>query len=379
MRRASTPASESGFTLVELMVAMVVASIVVWAVLANQVRMMSAYRREDGIATVRSTLAAAKNQIATDIRMAGYLMPDGIKTVAGGSLVLVPPFAVDNDAAGDGPDSIRMLYADAARTAHVLSFGSDNQFVDVDGVGSFAVGQLAALVNPKLIADPLGGTAKIATYDACLVKITAVTASANQIAIASSGAPYNNSTNSQCADVVGATLSEAPKSETLIVGFVAKSYRIDPARRAVGALQVSPTGALAGDDYTDIGIAFVDLQVASRYVEPGDAVDVDGDGDGTLDWYSSTDQEPTGVRPAGSVASISVSFLMRTGEMTTGVVTQSTPALSQTPLAHNAIGDVEAIDLSATPMASRPEAYRGDYLYRVITTQVDARNLGGRQ
>ncbi|MEO7734004.1 MAG: prepilin-type N-terminal cleavage/methylation domain-containing protein, partial [Kofleriaceae bacterium] len=68
---------QRGFTLIELMVALVISSLLVGMILAIFSRMSIAYRGQQQIAGVQQVLAAARATIEFDAKQAGLAMPQG--------------------------------------------------------------------------------------------------------------------------------------------------------------------------------------------------------------------------------------------------------------------------------------------------------------
>jgi type IV pilus assembly protein PilW len=116
---------ETGFTLVELMVGIVISMLVVVAVMASARYLESQKRLNLGVNRALETLTIATNSIADDIRMAGSAMTYGGKFSCKKSVIqkygvtaatdingFLPPISwVDG---GDGlSDSLRVVYADA--------------------------------------------------------------------------------------------------------------------------------------------------------------------------------------------------------------------------------------------------------------------------
>jgi len=364
------------------MVTLVVQAIFILFVLGLYSRMSTAYRAQGEVSEVQQTLQAARDTILPQLGQAGFGLPDGFKAL-GDPVTVIPALSVVNDADGTGPDLLRFYYADPTAQARVTSFADLNrQEAVVDFTGGFRIGDVVVLVNPRM--NPVTGAADIAQYDACVVRVTAIDAGTNTIRFDSSSPDYNTGANEQCSDVQDATQTEGAASETMIYLFVGRSYRIDPARKELGVLQMSPSGELQPNDWVDMGIGFTDLQLATRYFEDGDAADLDGDGDPQRDWYSSEGQEtpdPTGSRPANAVLTqVSVSFAVRTTVELDVVASGATPGFvvgtDPQTIAHNRVGDHPSLALAGVPDASRPPEHRGDHIYRFSTSTVDVRNMG---
>lgn len=378
MRRASQRRQE-GFTLIELMVAMTVSSILIYFVFSTQARMTNAFRGQTGVSEVNQNLRAARQYVLSEIRMAGY----GLGTATGGIGVapgidateLRQGLVVHNNMNGDGNDGITIMYADS--TAEVI-------ITDIGPV--FA----RTAEPPPAFADnePVIMAARTAS---CLIAVTNTNPNQIHFNPNTGGAPYNQAPQNRHCDEVRAALSAG--EPVTIRRAVRRSYRIDPTR-IEGYLQVSASGGLVAGDWADLAVGFTNLQFASRYFEDGDLVDVDLDGDPERDWYSSdnqTDPDATAVRPAGAqLVQVSVSVEARSPLGAQGATASSaTKAFVMLPLvAYNRLGDWGApcplqantnpcgVDLANLDDASRPERYQGQNIYRSSTTLVDLRNMG---
>lgn len=376
---------ERGVTLVELMVALVINGIFMVFVMGIYGQMSAAYRGQSTLSEVQQSLQSARETILPELKQAGLGLPDGFKA-QGNDITVIPALSVVNNADGSGTDLVRFYFADPTGQARVTSFLEANrQSASVDFVDTFAAGDVIVMVNPRMIAAPAGGgLADIAQFDACVVRVTAVDPATNVISFSSSSPDYNTGTNLHCTDVQNATNTEGAASETMMYRFVGRSYRIDPARKDLSVLQMSPSGELLANDWADQGIGFTDLQIASRYFEEGDAVDLDGDLDPQRDWYSGEAQENpdlTVTRPANAVLTqLSVSFAARTQYELDVIPSAVAPAFgdptSALTLSHNRLGDRLAVQLEGVADASRPPEHRGDNIYRFSSTTVDVRNIG---
>src|SRR4029077_6109106 len=89
--RATIHARPRGFTLIELMVALLVSSLLVGMILAIFSRMSLAYRGQQQIAGVLPIRAAARAEIDLDAKKAGFVMLQGFRTAITGWAVLQSP------------------------------------------------------------------------------------------------------------------------------------------------------------------------------------------------------------------------------------------------------------------------------------------------
>jgi prepilin-type N-terminal cleavage/methylation domain-containing protein len=367
---------ERGFTLIELMVALVVSSLLVGMILAIFSRMSLAYRGQQQIAGVQQVLAAARATIEIDAKQAGLEMPQGFKFAVDGTnpLPRSPVKVIDSST---GPDILHFYYADPSIQAKVTAGGawSATPSIVVDSTEGFADDDLVVLstVTTSLSATTLDMPgADIAAYDACVLKISSVS-SANTLEFVTA-APWGRADTGHCTPAT---------NQTMVYKLVARAYRIDtstPERAALGPLQQSRTGALtnsADDNWTDLAYGFTDIQSALRMYEPDDLLDRDGDNDQLRDWYSDGVQNvKTGnLTPTSLFAPIqmSISLVARTDRDVEGIATSETPDLivAASP-GNNSLGNHALVTL---PSATDP-ALQGAKIYRYTTFQVDLRNLG---
>jgi prepilin-type N-terminal cleavage/methylation domain-containing protein len=360
--RAQRSAGQAGLTLIELMIAVVVSSILMGFVLGISAQVSSGYRQQSKVTDLSQTLRAAREAIAADARRAGYRITR-LRTGTGafGSTVTtdLPPVMVDNGDTANAPDLVRFFYADGAAGARVQSIDADLESVLVDDATGFVAGDLVVLTAPMLV--DVTGT-RVAEWDACAVVITGVGGAT--VELAGAQAPWNQPNNPHC-DVPAAAVTGG---EVVLHRLVARAYRIDQSRGTEGILQLSPSAGLVAGDWVDLGEGFTDLQLATRFFEDGDTADVDGDGDQERDWYAGEAQEwqdITAVRPPNAIPielSIGVAGRMR---LTTGARSDTTPGFEDpgSPL-YNPVGDSPA------------QAVTDDWVYRASRTVVDLRNLG---
>jgi prepilin-type N-terminal cleavage/methylation domain-containing protein len=379
-RRAGGPRradrGQRGLTLIELMIAMLISSLLIGMVFSIYTRMSVAYRQQNLVTELQQTLRAAQTVMLRDLRQAGYMIPDGFRTedLADADADL-PPLSIINNADGTGPDSIRMYYADGSRQARILTLAPIAAFVNasVDDTTPFEGVTRAVMVNPTVPLDTVttDGIAPIATFIACVVTVTGVDPGL-----------LTFDPNPQCAALKTAHDADGATPQTMVYPFIGRSYRIDPNRKAFSVLQQSPSGELTANDWTDLGIGFTDLQLASRFTLEVAGADQDGDGDPLRDWFSSENQEigdvgyPIGAR----LTHLGVSFAVRTYENVNLVTSAQTPAFiddsSSTATEHNRRGDAPSVQLEGVPDAARPEEHRGARIYRWSSNVVDLRNLG---
>jgi prepilin-type N-terminal cleavage/methylation domain-containing protein len=363
--------AQRGFTLIELMVALVISSLLVGMIFAIFIRMSTAYRGQQQIAEVQSKLAAARAKIELDAKQAGFHMADGFFKAGLPPTFQRSPLRVVNNA--DGPDELELYYADASvQVATRAGVGSSCTRLSCDRLDStagFRVKDVVVMSTAKWVDLPdFSDGANIARFEACVLQIQSL--GPTQL-VFSTAAPWGTSDNSFCPYV-------PVPGTTIFYKLAARRWRIDPARPADGVLQLSGVGTLGGefDDWQDQAYGFTDLQVATRFFEPDDGIDTPDPGsDARRDWYSGEEQESATAAAAGFPRvpiQISISLVARTERDVEGIASSSTPNLTVAGNeANNMIGDRAAI-----PLPSALDRLSGNRVFRYTTFQVDLRNLG---
>jgi prepilin-type N-terminal cleavage/methylation domain-containing protein len=377
--------AQRGFTLIELMVALVVSSLLVGMIFAIFIRMSTAYRGQQQVAEVQSKLAAARARIELDVKLAGLRMADGFYLAPLGSGIRRPALRVINNA--DAPDELELFYADPAVQVAVTGNSPGpstctrlacDQLTPTDGL---VAGDLVVMSTPRWVdLAEFSDGAKVAQFEACVLQVASV--GPNQLAFSTSP-PWGTPDNSFCPGPPHPGV-DPNRGKTVFYKLAARRWRIDPARPAEGVLQLSTLGALTGaDDWQDQAYGFTDLQIATRFYEPGDQTETaDPDLDPARDWYSGEAQElataPAAVPAAAPVADvraplqISISLVARTERDVEGIASAATPSLTVAGNEqHNTVGDRAAI-----PLPSVLPALAGHRIYRYTTFQLDLRNLG---
>ncbi len=366
-RRARTA---RGFTLLELMIAMVVSALLVGMILSIFTRMSLAYREQQQIAQVQQTLAAARAMIERDAKQSGFGMSQGFKIAGDAGFLHSSVVVTDSSTAAD---QIGFYYGDPTIQAAVTSSAAwASAQVTVDDGSTFTPNLLVVMTTPDLTtnANPISASdAKLAFYDACILQVGTV---AGNVITFSAAAPWGGTAH--CTTTPVANL-------TMIYKFVARAYRIDPARPGEGVLQVSPTGNLRINtvDWSDLGYGFTDIQVATQYFENGDLVDTaDPDTDPQRDWYSDAVQNTRSNKVAIGTNFIpplqmSISVVARTDRDVESLGTAFTPTLTVTGnTSNNIIGNHAAVNLATTV----DPTLTGNRILRYTTFRVDFRNLG---
>jgi prepilin-type N-terminal cleavage/methylation domain-containing protein len=396
----------AGFTLVEIMIALVISTLLVAMIISIFTSMSAAYRTQQQVAELQQILQAAETTVETDVRQAGYGCAQGF-TWAGSPTIPVSALTVTDGGYGAQlPDQIAIFYGDPSAQAHVTDVVAPPwPSVDVDAVDpTWAIGDLVLFsVRDTMKLGNMSGNfeagtrppeepptsdtnseaANVPYYYACVLQIASI--SGTKITF-STAAPWGDATESQCAGPSGKL---GPTTAAMLFRFVARAYRIDPARKDLSVFQQSPSGGLVANDWTDLGLGFTNFQVASRWYNFAGTDNTDTDADDKRNWYSGSNQDT--LTTADLLASyggtlstlevplqVSVSFVVRTTRrVVDGTVTSATPELQDpTNPDANDVGNSPKVQLAGVSDSSRPQELRGDNIYRYATIKIDTRNLG---
>ncbi len=385
---------QRGFTLIELMVALVVSALLIGMILSIFTRMSMAYRAQQNVAELQQTLAAAQELVQREVRQAGYQLPDGFRTAAAPT-TSQQALQVINNADNFGPDELKVFHADASAQARVntaagatnVDIASGLTSITVDDADLFVVGDLAVMVTARRdnALKQANGAARM-YYEACVVRLTAIAGKVFALDVA---APWGSATNAQCNRARSQLKLGNPG---MLYRFAARAYRIDPARRSMAVLQLSPTGGLVANDWQDLGVGFTDLQVATQwndYWAAGNAKTTDTadlDTDPMVDWYSGATQDTlcqavtselnADLYDRSAPTAIRVTLVVRTIKKIDAVPTSATPALIDAARPNNGdVGDRPAVTLAGVADAARPAELRGTAVFRYATVGTDLRNL----
>jgi hypothetical protein len=396
---------ERGLTLVELLIAALIASLLIGFVFDIQGRMSGAFRSQINVGSLQQGVRAANELIARDARLAGFMLPDGVHVSSRFPLPETAPGLVVQDADGFNfvpalavfnnprnmpsnrmqPDLVHFFYADPNPLTHAVVEKVAGSIVTVDNAILFQEQDLVVFAkrDPAAPVHPLGNNMPTpARYFACMVRISALGPGPNQLMFLDDPIdPFNTAANEHC-HITSATQQPAMAEGAQVFRIVAHAYRIDTTatRESVGALEISRTGGLTagqGEDWSVVGIGFVDLQISQRRVEAvSDNQDPDGDGNARADWYSSAGPFPANA----ALTQLGISLAARTVRQVEGVTARAgdIPVLTSRDAAGNPIGDPahNPIGDAQGPKDLNVPEFDGDYVYRELSTIVDIRNLG---
>lgn len=371
-----------GFTLVELMVSLVIASIVVIMLLGIFARISFAYREQQQVVSLTRSLAAAREALEYDAQHAGFGMTQGFRTSASNNLQ--SPVRIINSSTA--PDTVSFYYADPTKQSLVMAnANNDAQFVEIDYNPGWAANELVVISTANTsVTNPLASNEEVTQHiSACVVTVDRVEAGSPTSRLYFKAPYLTNCVIPPLTPAKPVAYVPSLTMTTSIYKFVGHTWSIDQsnaARQALGVLQLDSGGGFGGTT-TDQAYGIVDLQVATLFYDnPTDASDTADPGtDGMRDWYSGAQQQTWTATPwGGGITSylplaMTMSLVARTAENVEGVSTANYPNLTVTGnTTNNTVGDRATFTL---PHASLP-AYQGNRIYRWITFQTDLRNMG---
>ncbi|OIP36943.1 MAG: hypothetical protein AUK27_00060 [Deltaproteobacteria bacterium CG2_30_66_27] len=145
--------SEAGFSLIEVMSALVILSIALTAVFATFISQQRSFTVQNRVAEMQQNLRQAVEYMSRDIRMAGYGIPDNVaipnNVVAAGVTSMRSLYAKDNTAR---PDEIYILYlydmdANQPPTAITAAMPIASAELNVASVAGYITGDLVIITN----------------------------------------------------------------------------------------------------------------------------------------------------------------------------------------------------------------------------------------
>jgi type II secretory pathway pseudopilin PulG len=375
---------EAGLTMVEIMVSVLLVGIAAAFVFGIQVRTSQALRDQSAVSEVQQTLRAASDVIVRDLRQAGFLAKviQIANDTNNANFFTVQGLSVGNGSTG--PDTLRLQYADTSTSARILETGPSYNSAEttVDSNIGFGANDVLLAVYTEPGHDLYGW--------GCMLQVTKLQGT-NRIQHQPGQSVWNAASNNQC-DIFDGVWKNKPYM--IFVRAAIRLYRIKPDDPR-GILQVSPSGGNHANDWVDIAVGIVDMQVALRVYqedgvdEDGDGnSDDDGDGDPERDWISSNNMGSwdsvrtcADGRPCtNQLLAASVTLLAKTTKEITGPMLERTPDLfegTDAQRAWNKVGDRPGTDLPVSDTAAWPASmYAGNAVYRTYTSTVDLRNLG---
>lgn len=298
---------QSGFSLVELMIAMTLGLVTVGAVGWVYLGTSQTYRSQDSLARLQEGARYAFEVIGNDVRMTGAHacfsasetnVINGFDTRWYTNLFELPLSADDQDGGAGSDtelsDALRVVRADVSR-----------EYI----VSGYAAPTFSLMASHDLTA----GTLMVATNCNHIAMFQASAASGAQLSHGTAGSPGNSTTDLGSASYAAGSRLYRVSAATY---FVANNPAGEPA-----LYRSRPTGATATPTAEELVEGVEDLQVAFAVDSDGDGeadfFDPDGDGDPYLTGDQVTASGALGATPAERwerVESVRVSLLMRTVE-----------------------------------------------------------------
>jgi prepilin-type N-terminal cleavage/methylation domain-containing protein len=352
----------SGFTLVELMVAVALSGVVIGFVFQIHNQMVGALRGQANLSEVVETVTAAREMIAREVRLAAMGFPAGGVQFGGGDPTNDRWRGIDgtNDADGGGADVVDQIAIQRTEgdllDADVTTDADPNYwFFPVVGADTLGF----TTTEPTMVATDAGNAGCAATagvVDATGIKVL-------KTAFDPGG--------------VCSSVSIADGNTMRLARIRRIAFRLDPARFELGVLQ----RAINGGAWEDIGIGFSNFQVAVRYFEAGDGADVDGDGDPLIDWYSGDAMEPFNGRPDfGSPMQVGISIEGRNLRRLDNLASISTPAYTDIAFPeNNPLGNFgqacpsaqyDPCGVADLSLATQPRYLFPEHVYRSSSTTI---------
>lgn len=402
---------QQGFTLIELMVAMTLVGLVATFLFTVQTNISSSFRVQKEVSSTQHSIRLAREQITDDLANAGYRLttyrtaiqfPNNFHSNPSSNSPFpglppgapIPAVAVLPGNAISIADALILMSGDDGNVQEILNTPiTTPNAVNVENPASFDPNVAPYPTKFVVLAAETTGTVggiSVARAHGCILEVTGHSPFANQVFFDSS--PYNTPLPSGHCQAIVQLINGGARG--VLMPLRARAYRINPTNRTVGILQMSELGGLdialnptSSTEFQDIGYGFTDMQIASRYYEQNDTVDLDNEVPASpiTDWYSSVGQHPgatpasyrpTTFNTAGAVDStpiqVSVTLVAKSAE-TTGTPTAFTPDITGTPASYNRFGDQPARATTASPwnlLIGTNKKLRSEYF------SVDLRNLG---
>ena len=273
----------SGFTLIEVMIAVAISSVVMLFVFNIQVRMTDSFAIQTRVSDLQFTLQSVQAMIDRDAKQAGVGLPNGFRTDFNGDLDgdgsldfplgLATNGAINSgiqivDGGASGVDQVRFFSADLTRSQRISAISCPGTGLTTfmtssdDGATSaptiFAANELVVIANSEFDPDDDPGTLPMTLTEAC----------AGRVLISSNGFSFATDSTPACAMVCANHTDAGAGAITRAYRLNASAYRIDTVTTGTnveGVLQRSATGGML-DDWQDMALGFVDLQVQASYV-----------------------------------------------------------------------------------------------------------------
>jgi prepilin-type N-terminal cleavage/methylation domain-containing protein len=262
--------SEAGFSLVEVMAALIILSIAMTAVFATFISQQQSFTIQSRVSEMQQNLRQVVEFMARDIRMAGYGIPDNVtipnNVIAAGVTSIRSLYAKDNTT---GPDQIYILYF----------FDMDDNQRSTWNTAAMAIGAGTVTVDNTDGFLPTGGELVIVKDETKAQLFQTV--SKTSTALSFGGAMYPG-----VADNVYAPGSPPPASSTVAKARFARYYIDSTTDPAHPTLMVDRMGGLAAQPLAD--------DIEDMQLEYG--IDTNAPTDGIVDSWVASPATPSQVR-----------------------------------------------------------------------------------
>jgi len=348
MKRIIDHGPKTGFTLVELMIAMFLASFVVVAAFHIQATYQSALHRQDQVSRMQQTMLVTRRMLVRRLRSAGGGLTTNLWSTCGGDHQ-VGPFILHNrnqfgqtDTSNGGsdpdPDWFEIMSVDHSRSG-VLSeaFPLSSQEIPTNQSSNFRPGDMFVLQNE---------------HGACLLMVSQVQHNKIQHQPAGWGSShlatcFNQSRSMTVCKNVMKTQNLPLGSSILNLGSGSAAFRIDDSNPKRPLLMMASSQA-GGDpsqyDWQPIAEGVEDMQIAVQ-LDTSNPPDAIGDV-----WVNSRDLQTSEL---GKARAVRISLVFRSMSPASGWSSGRRPALEDRPAATNQDG----------------------YIRRILTTVVKLRNV----
>ncbi|MCD6224881.1 MAG: prepilin-type N-terminal cleavage/methylation domain-containing protein, partial [Deltaproteobacteria bacterium] len=255
-----------GFTIVELMIAMAIVSLVMAAIVSAFISQQESYDTQEQVAVMQQNGRAAMSALSLDVRIAGFGLGNASTSyydTSAGATVYLQAVASHNNYT-NGTDRIDICYSDPSGTTEITDdMPNSSAILKVDTVNGFAAGDLLIITN---------GT------NASILEVTAVNASALTIQHNPGGDTINPPGGHNIFPAGG-----YPAGSKLFKVKL-KSYDIDFTDPFHPQMRMDPDGPLGSDAFQPFADNIEDLQFAYIFSDGDEANSADEtDGDDTND------------------------------------------------------------------------------------------------
>ena len=260
---------EAGFSLVEVMAALVILAIAMTAVFATFTSQQKSFTVQSRVAEMQQNLRQAVDYMSRDIRLAGYRIPDNVTIPNGvvetGVTSLRSLYAIDNNA---GPDQIYILYL----------FDMDVNQPPLDNAAAVPANATSITASSATGFATAGGELVLVTDDstADLYRTSGATPANAPTTLTFGGGVFNFNTGHTKSYPAGSTVAKAR--------FV--RYYIDSTDPAHPTLMVDRMGGLASQPLAD---DIEDMQLTY-------GIDTSSPADGVVDVWTSNPATPSQIR-----------------------------------------------------------------------------------